>query len=630
MLYQIKKGTVSLDGEIILDHIDFEIKGKEKIALVGENGAGKSTLLKLVGGVLSLDIDEKTPEASIKIARNVTIGMLPQNPWDDKTITLAQEVEKLCAYMEPYSKERFDFEQEYDRILTGMGFEKADKIRAVGTFSGGQQTKLAMIKLLLQKPDILLLDEPTNHLDTENVAWLEEYLIGYEGAVLYVSHDRYFLDRTADIIYEIRGKKAHRYVGNYTDYKQQKTTELKSAYKTWKSQQEEIDRLNAVIEKFKHKPRKASMARSKKKVLERMNVVEKPEMEGLTIFPEPIVPNKLGSKMVFDCKDLKIGYDKPIRQFSYTVRRGHKIGIIGKNGSGKSTWIKTLAEKIPTLGGKLTLGNGLEIAYFDQHTDDLPKDKRLIEYFSECFPDKTKKDSRELLARYQFGSEDLGKMIGDLSGGEKTRLALCILLERRPNVLLLDEITNHLDIPSIEVLEASLKAYQGTIILATHDRYFLKEIATSLLIFEENTTKAYAFDYTHYAAMQEKQRQNLERGLITIDDENAAILEQYEAVPTKKRMQAAKYNTEQSYTDWQLELAKEAMEKQNRILEKLCEELEEKYSSIEYWNKEKKILEEISILEQKQEEQIETCAEADAFWFEKYTDYEEAFVNYRD
>lgn len=617
MLYQIRNGTVSLQGEIILDHFNFEIKGKEKIALVGKNGSGKTTLLRAIGGQISLDREDKFKDSGIHIARNTTIGMLPQHLWDDKQVVLEEEVDKLCAHMEAYSKERFDFEQEYDKVLTGFGFEKKDKYRKIQEFSGGEQTKLAMIQLLLQKPDLLILDEPTNHLDADSIAWLEEYIRQYPGAVLYVSHDRYFIDQTAQVIYEVNQKKLRRYAGNYTDYRLQKETEIKTLYKQWKHQQEEKERLGQTIERFKHKPTKASMTRSKKKMLARMPEIKKPDLQESYIYPQAIIPERLGSKNVFQCKKLLIGYEQPLREININIRRGQKIGILGKNGSGKTTFLKTIQGQIPALQGQVVPGTGLEIAYFSQLTEELPDKKRVIEYYQECFPNQNIKDAKGQLSRFHFSGNDFGKKIQDLSGGERAKLTLCTILTRKPNVLLLDEPTNHMDIPSKEVIESALDAYEGTIVFISHDRYFIKKIAKSLLLFKEDDTQYYAFSYENYLQQEYKKEENLKKGIFTMNEENAALLESYEAVPVKKRMQASQMTSDQAFVDWQLELAQSELQAVQDHYEKILE----KGNAEEVWESGANYKAWITQVQEEEDRLTQVCL----LWYEKYLEYKEYF-----
>ena len=487
MRYQIKNGTVSLQGETVLDHIDFEIRGSEKIALVGKNGAGKTTLLKLIAGELSLDRDDKRFDPGIFSARNTTVGMLRQTTQpEEKDRTVEELLLEFCPSDDPYSKERYDFEKEYDRIFTGFGFDKEEKKKRLGDFSGGEQTKIAMIRLLLARPDVLLLDEPTNHLDMQAVQWLEEYIRDYDRAAVIVSHDRFFLDSVADVVYELAGGRLTRYAGNYSEYRRQREKQRQNQMKSYLAQQQEIERLTALIEKFKHKPKKAAMARSKKKVLERMEKIERPSEDRSHIFTEAITPRVPGSKWVLDADKLRIGYhtdEHCLQEISLRVRRGQKIGIIGANGTGKTTFLKTILGQIPALSGTIQLGNHVEIGYFDQHSAELHSEKRVFDHFHDRHPALTIKEVKTILGNYLFRGADTGEKVDDLSGGEKSRLVLAEILESRPNLLLLDEPTNHMDIPAKETLESAFQAYTGTMLFISHDRYFIKEVADALLIF---------------------------------------------------------------------------------------------------------------------------------------------------
>ena len=369
MLYQILNGTVSVGGNTILDHIDFEIREKEKIAIVGANGTGKTTLLRLISGELELDRDDKRNTPGVKTSRNVTIGMLRQSNTADASKTIEEILLEGCPERDSFSKERFAYEMEYDRLFTGFGFEKSDKKKLFREFSGGEQTKIGLIRLLLEKPDILLLDEPTNHLDIETVEWLEDYMKIYPNAVVFVSHDRFFLDQVVTAVYELDRKKLRRYAGNYTQYRQQKAKDIKQQTKAYERQQAELKRLNELIEKFKHKPSKASFARSRKSIIERMELIEKPEAEAGSFFTGAIEPEVLGPKWVYEAEHLKIGYNgRVIKVLSLKLRRGQKIGIIGANGTGKTTFLKTVAGELPAVDGKGSLGNNVLLAYYDQQT----------------------------------------------------------------------------------------------------------------------------------------------------------------------------------------------------------------------------------------------------------------------
>ena len=631
MRYQIENGTVSLGGKTILDHIDFSVKGREKVAVVGRNGAGKTTLLRLISGELSLDRDDKNFGKGIKTDRELSIGFLHQQSFQDVEKTVEQEIISLINEEDIFSRERYYFEKEYDRIFTGFGFQKEDKKKKIKQFSGGEQTKLALIKLLLSKPDILLLDEPTNHLDIASVEWLEEYLASYEKAVIMVSHDRFFVDRTTEIIYELADGKLTRYVGNYTEYKRQKEKQREVQQKKYDAQQKEIARLNELIEKFKHKPKKASMARSKKKVLERMQRVERPDKEEAYVFKEKLEPITLGAKNVLETEHLKIGYtiEHPLKELTLRIRRGQKIAVLGANGVGKSTFFKTIIGELPPISGRYVIGKGIMTGYFDQHSGEISSEKRVEEYFGECFPKLTEKEKRQVLGKYLFRSQKANMKISDLSGGEKSRLVLAEILESRPNFLVLDEPTNHMDLPAKETMESAFAAYTGTMLFISHDRYFVSKIADALLLFEEDGVKYYPFDYEHYLHMLKKKREGTQTWAEVVEAENTALVEGLFAVPSKERHQTARFSTEQSYTDWQLALAKEELEKYEIQLEKQQEEIEfaeqtvtfEEYQSGNWKIKKEEL--------QKQFEKIaEEYQEQCLIWYEKWQEYEEAFLDY--
>lgn len=418
MLFHINDGTVSIGGQTVLEHIDFEIRGTEKIAVVGRNGAGKTTLLRLLAGELSLDRDDKRNGPGVVVSRSVTIGMLSQTALDGVSHTVEAEL-MTCGGREAFSREQFEYEREFDRLFTGLGFSLEDKKKSIAEFSGGERTKIALIRLLMEKPDILLLDEPTNHLDMETVEWLEHYMRMYPKAVVMVSHDRFFLDRTADVVYELSGGRLFRYAGNYTHYRQQKLKNIALGYKAWERQQEEIKRLEALIERFKHKPKKAAFARSRKKIIERMEKVEKPEMDDAHLFTGEISPLISGSKWVFECEHMKIGYDRPLLELGLRIRRGQKIGILGPNGAGKTTFLKTVAGLLPALSGRQSLGNMTTIGYFDQHSAAIHSEKTVAEHFHDLFPALTEKEVRQTLGAYLFGGKNASKKVDALSGGEK-------------------------------------------------------------------------------------------------------------------------------------------------------------------------------------------------------------------
>lgn len=589
MLYQIIDGTLAAGGEIILEHFDFEIKGRDRIAIVGPNGAGKTTLLRLIAGELTLERDDRRQMTGVRLARNVTVGMLSQQVFPEADRTVEEEIMTICPSRDTWARERFDFEQEYDRIFTGFGFSKGDKEKKLSAFSGGEQTKIAMIRLLLMQPDILLLDEPTNHLDMETVEWLEQYLETYPKAVVMVSHDRFFFDRTAEIVYELTGRKLVRYVGNYTEYRRQKYKKIEIQKKQYEQQQAEINRLETLIERFKHKPKKAAFARSKKKVLERMKKLPKPDMLEEHLFTGDLLPAVPGNKWVLETEKLQPGYDRPLLELSLRIRKGQKIGIIGPNGAGKSTFLKTVAGILPPFKGRCQIGINIQMGYFDQQTAALDSDEQVLEHFHRKFPSMTEKEARQYLAAYLFEGVDVCKKVGQLSGGEKSRLVLAEILGMRPNFLVLDEPTNHMDIPAKETLESAFKAYRGTILFVSHDRYFIEQVADALLIFENGKASYYPFGYRHYLERKERiaafgknasasgsirDNEAEDNMAAVIRAEDQALVAGLQNVPKGASLLGHELSTEQAFLDWQLRLAAEAMEQKEQRVVQLTEEME--------------------------------------------------------
>lgn len=612
MLYQIKDGTVSAGGQTILSHVDFYIKEKEKIAVVGKNGAGKTTLLRLLAGELTPDRDDSrgsygrsndmitgaatagsdldgtakraqrakkkkpsgNPETGITMSRNITIDMLRQVDKSNQDLTIEQILLESCPDKDTFSKERFDYEMEYDRLFTGFGFEKSDKTRLFRSFSGGEQTKISLIKLLLKKPDLLLLDEPTNHLDMKTVEWLEDYLINYPKAVVMVSHDRAFLDAVATGVYELENGALHRYAGNYTQYRQQKLKNLQIQRKAYERQQAEIAHNNELIDKFKHKPKKAAFARSRKTMLARMKLIEKPVEDEAHIFTGNIEPQFPGGKWVYEAKELKIGYDGSVLlELSLRIRRGQKIAVIGDNGIGKSTFLKTVAGLIPPIKGTSQLGSNLLVGYFDQQSALIDSDKTVRDHFHELFPALVEKDLRKTLGMYLFGGANASKRISSLSGGEKSRLVLAELLTGRPNLMILDEPTNHMDIPAKETLESAFKAYTGTMLFVSHDRYFIKQVADAILVFEKDKVMYYPFGYDHYISRLKASQDGNLPALMQAKD--AAMVEALAAVPKRERHETRQLSTDEAYLEWKLALAAEpvakAAEEAEKVYEELCE-----------------------------------------------------------
>ena len=529
MLYQISNGAVAFGDDVILHSIDFEIRNTEKIAIVGRNGCGKTTLLKLISGEVEMEKLDSDESAFIAKAGNPEIGYLKQIAFDDPDVTLEQEVRKCFVKMDErkaelaraaaelehdYSDEKvarytameeafkddggYYYEKEYEVMIRKFGFSDDERKKPIRDFSGGQQTKIAFIKLLLSKPDILLLDEPTNHLDVTTIEWLEGYLKSYPKAVVVVSHDRMFLDNVVDVVYEIEYGTARRYPGNYTNFIARKKENYDKQMKDHIAQQKEIERLQRMVTRFKGKPTKTSMAQSKQKAIDRMVIIEAPDKYDNKTFHANFQPEKETGNDVLYTSELAIGYDHPLSVVSLDLKRGEKLGILGGNGLGKSTFLKTIVGKIPALSGEYRFGTNVQIGYFDQQMAMYTSNKTVLDDFWDEYPHLTETEARNALGAFLFSGEDVFKNVNMLSGGEKVRLALCKILKTRPNVLVLDEPTNHMDIVGKETLESMLKDYKGTLIFVSHDRYFVKKVATQLLVFEDGTTNLYQFGYEQY------------------------------------------------------------------------------------------------------------------------------------
>ncbi|MEE3379526.1 MAG: ABC-F family ATP-binding cassette domain-containing protein [Lachnospiraceae bacterium] len=559
MLLEISDGTVSRGGHTVLKNFDFYIKGRERIAIVGRNGAGKTTLLELLAGELRLDRDDKTRGAGLRMSRDLTVRFLSQEMALPLDMSLDEYVFSTFREGDLHSKERYAYDASFNRILTGFGLEIRDRKKMLKEFSGGEQKKIAMIRLLLEEPDILLLDEPTNHLDFQTVEWLEDYLLDYPKTVVMVSHDRFFIDRTAEVIWEISNGRLTRYVGSYTSYRKEKRENAKRQWKAYEAQEEEIKRLSDLVQRFKHKPTKASFARSRLKMIERMERIEKPESEEAYIHSSKIEPDQLGAKWPYQCEELRIGYgEEAIRTITLRLRRGQKLGVIGPNGSGKSTFLKTVAGIIPALKGKGSLGNHIDLAYFDQMSGELDSELSVFEYYHDAFPSLREKEVRTQLASYLFRGDALGKCVASLSGGEKARLALAVLLSRKPNFLILDEPTNNMDIPAKETMESIFRMYSGTILMVSHDRYFLSEVCDSLLIFEEDKEDAsfYPFSYRHYVDRLKQGDGEVAHSLMRSMEEQK-LIEGLKAVPKAERFRLREYTTDEANRDWRYEQNRE-------------------------------------------------------------------------
>ena len=535
MNYRIVNGSISYGAETILEEINFEIKEKDKIAIVGRNGSGKSTLLNAI--VDNSMFEEGIGEEKFNVYKqgNPIIGFLKQMEFEDSSKTLIEEILKVYEpilnlenkivrlanemqdntnqklikeYTEALDKFNviggYTYKKEYEVALKKFGFTEEDKSKTMDQFSGGQRTKVAFLKLLLSKPDILLLDEPTNHLDITAIEWLENYLKNYTKSVVIVSHDRMFLDRIVNKVYEIEYATMTEYIGNYTEFERQKRINYEKQLKDYEYQQTEIKRLQAIADRFRYKPTKAKMALSKLKKIEQMQIIEEPNKYDLKTFHLNFNIKMESGKSVLTVKDLEIGYGKPIQKVSFNLYKGQKLAIIGENGIGKSTLLKTLNGNIPKIDGSFEYGYHVDRQYFDQQIEFKNPENTVFDDFYETFPELTTTQIRTILGTFLFSGEDVFKKIKVLSGGERARLQLCKIFKKGPNLLLLDEPTNHMDIIGKESLESILKEYKGTLIFVSHDRYFVNKIADSLLVFKPGNVTFFDGTYEEY---EEKYRE---------------------------------------------------------------------------------------------------------------------------
>lgn len=537
MRIEIINGSVEYDGNTVLSEINFSVSDKEKIALVGRNGSGKTSILKCISGEVPLVSGTGDEKFSFSISGAPKIGYLQQVSLNDD-LTLRQEI--LSAYKEvvglenklqnlldkmsenpsdenvgAYSRamERFEniggylYKKEYLTAVSKFGFSAEDLDKKLSCFSGGQRTKIALMKLLLEKPDVLLLDEPTNHLDIAAVEWLEGYLKNYKNSVVIVSHDRMFLDRIVGVVYEIEYGVTTRYKGNYTAFLAQKQQAYDKALKDAKWKSAEIDRLRKIVERFRYKATKAAMAQSKLKEIERLGTVETPRRFDTSTFASSFQPEYESVRDALFVKDLVFGYDKPLGEISLAVERGQKIGVIGSNGTGKSTLLKTITGLIPPLSGDVRFGVKTRVGYFDQTIAATKSELSVLEDFRAEFPELNDGEIRKTLGGFLLSGDDVFKCVKDLSGGEKVRLALSKIFRRRPNFLILDEPTNHMDIIGKETLEKLLMDFSGTVIVVSHDRYLINRVAKSLIVFENGGVRYFDGTFDEY---EEREKETAE------------------------------------------------------------------------------------------------------------------------
>lgn len=525
----------SFDGELLLQDVNFHIEEREKAALIGINGAGKTTLLRIIMGELPAD------NGQVILSRGKTIGYLAQHQEIDTNLSiygsllemkqhildieqnmraLEKEMkhasgEELSKIMESYSRLTQKFEQENGYackseiigVLKGLGFEEKDFDKMVSTLSGGQKTRVALGRLLLSSPDIILLDEPTNHLDMDSIAWLETYLLNYPGAVFIVSHDRYFLDKVVTKIVELDNTKATVFTGNYSAYSEKKAQLRKAAYQAYLNQQQEIKHQEEVIAKLRQFNREKSIRRaeSREKMLEKMEVLEKPT-EVDAAMRISLKPRITSGNDVLMVEHLSKSFPSlPLfLDLNFTIKRGEKVAIIGNNGTGKTTILKILNRLLPADEGSFRLGSKVHIGYYDQEHHVLHMEKTVFEEISDEYPKLTNTEIRNLLAAFLFTGDDVFKPISALSGGERGRVSLAKLMLSEANFLILDEPTNHLDIISKEILEDALKSYEGTVLYVSHDRYFINRTATRILELTNQKLVNYIGNYDYYLEKKEE------------------------------------------------------------------------------------------------------------------------------
>ena len=597
MILDCQNISKAFGGDPVLKQVSFHVEEQEKVAIVGINGAGKSTLLKIIVGDLGAD------EGNVVLAKGKTMGYLAQHQDVSGHRTIYEEVlegkralidmesrirtmeeqmqqvpkEEMESFLEEYHKLLHEFEardgyscrSEVSGVLKGLGFSEAEFEKRCDELSGGQKTRVSLARLLVTHPDLILLDEPTNHLDIESISWLENFLLNYKGAVVIVAHDRYFLDRIVSKVVEITMHKSAVYLGNYTDYAQKAAKVREDALKAYYNQQREIKRQEEVIEKLKSFNREKSIKRaeSREKQLQKIDVLEKPETERAQM-KITLTPSIISGNDVLSVEGLTKAYDdkKLFHDIAFEIKRGERVALIGQNGTGKTTILKILNQKVEADAGSIRLGTNVKIGYYDQEHQVLHMEKTLMEEIADDYPKLTQTKIRTVLAAFLFTDEDVFKRVGDLSGGERGRLSLAKLMLSEANFLILDEPTNHLDIVSKEILESALNCYEGTVLFVSHDRYFINRTATRILNLTGESIINYIGNYDYYL---EKKETN-ERAYLT---------------QTSEKQETLQRNVSEGKADWKSQKDAQAKQRklQNQILkiETEIEQLEERLAQIE-------------------------------------------------
>ncbi len=587
--------------ENILENVSFNINEYDKVGLVGLNGAGKSTLFNILSGEISPD------SGTVTIPKNYRIALLEQQLFKDESNTIYDELMSVFSYLEEMEKELrsievemseksndpealeeimkrysnlterfqekngFGYKSEVKGVLRGLGFTDEDFEKYIYELSGGQKARVSLGKILLENPEILLLDEPTNHLDIEAIDWLEKYIKVYKGTVITISHDRYFLDNTVSKILHLENGRVEMYSGNYTEFIKKRKANLEALKRRYENQQKEISSLEEKIRKFEQSKHEklSKMVKSRKKMLEKMTVMEDPEVtakKSIMRF-EPAIQS---GNDVLSLENVSVGYDekKLFEDVSINVYKGDHIGIIGPNGIGKTSLIKSIQGIIPLIEGEIKIGHNVNIGYFDQEQENLDEDKIVMEEIWDEYPKLTTTEIRGLLAKFLFIGDDIYKEISALSGGEKSRLSLLKLMMSKTNLLLMDEPTNHLDIDSKEVLEDAISSYDGTVMVISHDRYFLNKISDKIWEMDGKGLKEYLGNYDYYLEKKEKERMKAEN----IEDENEMTKTQLNAIKKKEREKQKQKSAQRKKVK---NLEKEIEETENKIMEfesELCKE----------------------------------------------------------
>ena len=534
MLIQLNNVTKNFVVNEVFSNVKMEINDKDRIAIVGRNGAGKSTLLKIISGEIDFDNGERT------VSKDTTIGYLSQEfivredlsiyeemiTCFNEIIELEKELEKISYELTPENIEsnpglldkydrlqnqvlthkNYHYKSKIESVLYGLDFDKEVFDKKISTFSGGEKTRLSMAKLLLSEPDLLILDEPTNHLDMENVAWLENYLSSYNGAIVIVSHDRYFIDKVVNIVYNLEFGKLKKYVGNYSNFLRQYEEDYEKNLKEYVSQQKDIKRLEEFVQKNIARASTSKMAKSRQKVLDKMEIIDNPRKDDKAANIEFRIKEQSGRDVLI-VNDLQVGYEEQVGQkYNFSVYKGDRIAIVGKNGIGKSTLIKTIAKKQKELGGNIQYGSKVSLGYYDQKQAEFESSKTILNELWDEYPLMKEAEVRTVLGRFLFRGDDVLKIVRDLSGGEKARLQLAKLMLEKNNLLILDEPTNHLDITSKQVLEEALENYEGTILFVSHDRYFINKIANKVFDITEEGYSLYLGNYDYYLEKREQEK----------------------------------------------------------------------------------------------------------------------------